>query len=134
MGTPGKMSKIRERIPDINRMTYQGSLFDLETETIKQVEALWSALEVTNQRLDAFIEEECVTVSDSGMDELLDELVKIIRLHDGHKFGALAKRYDAFEMAVDKAGDFRPVRLNVADLIDELLCKYSGDWVRSRRD
>lgn len=93
---------------------------------------MWEAIEAVNRRLDDHIDEEIVTVDIDGASELVAELVKIVRLYDSHKWVVLAGRYDTFAKAVDCHGDFYPVRFSMVDLLDELLCKYSNDWVRER--
>lgn len=98
----------------------------------KEFGELWTAIEQVNRRLDDYIDEEVVTVDIDGASELVAALVKIVRLYDNHKWVVLAGRYDAFAKAVDCHGDFYPVRFELADLLDEILCKHSSDWVRER--
>ena len=86
------------------------------------------------RRLDDRLGEQEEVASDdcAAMLELLFDLGEIVRLYDRHNWEWLAGEYDSFAKAVDSNGDFRPVRLNVADLFDEILCKHNGDWVRGR--
>jgi hypothetical protein len=52
------------------------------------------------------------------------ELIDLVGQYDRRQFVDLAGKYDAFAKAVDCNGDFYPIRLNVANLLSEILCKY----------
>ncbi len=67
-----------------------------------------------------------------GVSGLELELIAFMGMYDRHKWVELAGWYDSFAKAVDCHGDFRPIRLNVADLLDEILFKHNGDFVRER--
>ena len=58
------------------------------------------------------------------------ELIAFMGDYDEHQWIKLADKYDVFAKAVDDAGDFYPVRLNTADLLDEMLSHQTGEFVR----
>jgi len=99
-------------------------------------EELWEAIDYMRYQIDSQLEPtECeppaIAVNDRGS-KLEAELQMLVRLYDNACWARLAEKYNAFGLAVDKDEDFFPVRLNVAELLDEILRKHSTTWERDR--
>jgi len=126
-----------DKEPDGNKEDDKQSTMRIRTDYKKQIPDYGTPLKETDCDIEMI--DECgadvsvpLRVEDDCDLGMVAELQKIIRLYDGSWWSDLAERYNTFDDAVNKDGDYVPVRLNVADLLDEILCKYIGEWVRSR--